>query len=311
VTLPSPVTVPADGSASSVLTLTADDSPSTGTYTLIITATNGVISHSSDIVVTIAGAPSVLAPVAPDFSISSTNIQSPPAVMSLAPATSESATVVLSSIDDYSSTVSLTAGWSGTTPTGVTVSLPGSVKLPADGSVHSTLTLTADTSPSTGSYTLIVTASNGAVGRSTEIRVIIGSTVPVLAPVTPTVAPLPDFSLNPSTGTLSIIPGLSGETSVVVNSLGSFSSPVTFSVSWFGNAPTGIAVNLPQMVTPPAGGQAASPMEFTTTATASTGTYIAQVTATSGSVSHSTDITLVVNSPGPFLVVPIFNSTRD
>ena len=312
VSLPSPVTVPADGSTSSILTLTADDSPSTGIYTLVVTATNGVIAHSSDIGVTIAGTPSVLAPVAPDFSISSAIFQPSPAVVSLTPAMSQSATIILSSVDGFSSIVSLTVEWNGAAPNGVSVSpsSPVTVTVPASGSVSSTLTLTADNTPSTGSYMLLVTASNDLTSHSTEIPVIISDTIAVLAPVTPTAAPTPGFSLYPSTDTVSMLPGLSGGTSVVVNSLGSFSAPVTFSASWVGNAPTGIAINLPQTVAPPAGGQVASSISFTTTATASTGTYIIRVTGTSGSVSHRTDITLLVNSPGPFTIWPILSSTQ-
>jgi len=309
VSLPSPVTVPAGGSASSILTLTADSSPSTGYYTLVVTATNGAISHSSDIGVTILGTPSVLAPVAADFAITSTITQPSPAVVS--PGLTQSAIIVLASVDGFSSIVSLTAGWNGAAPDGVTVSLPSPITVPSVGSASSTLTLTADNTPSTGTYTLLVTASNGAISHSTEIPVIISGTIVILAPVTPAAFPIPDFSLHPSTDTVSTIPGLSGGTSVVVNSLGSFSGPVTFFISWVGNAPTGVAINIPQAITPPAGGQAASPISFTTTATASTGTYIVQVAGTSGSVSHSTDITLVLNSPGPFLIWPTLSNSMD
>ena len=296
VSLPSPVTVPAGGSASSILTLTAGSSPSTGTYTLVVTATNGIISHSSYIVVTIYGTPSVFLPVTPDFSITSAITQSSPAVISLTPGMFESVDIVLSSVGAFSSTVNFSVGWNGAAPSGVTVSPPTPVivTIPATGSVSSTLTITAASTPSTGSYTLLVTATNGVTSHATEIPVTIS-----------------DFSLHPSADTVLTIPGLSGGTSVVVNSLGSFSAPVTFSTSWVGNAPTGIAVNLPQTVTPPVGGQAASPISVTTTATASTGTYIIQVTGTSGSVSHSTDITLLVNAPGPFAISPTLSNTAD
>jgi hypothetical protein len=50
-------------------------------------------------------------------------------------------------------------------------------------------------------------------------------------------------------------------------------------------------------VTPPAGGVGSSSVGFTTTSIASTGSFTLQVTGTSGSVSHSTDINLQVNYP--------------
>ena len=303
VSLPSPVTVPTGGSVTSTLTLTAGNSPATGTYTLLVTAVSGSVSHSTEISITIAATPSVLAPVVvPDFVT-----QPSPAVMSLAPGTAASATIVLTSVSWFSSSVSLGADWSGVAPSGVAVSLPGPVTVPADGSVSSTLTITADASASTGSYPLTVTATNGIITHSTQVLVTIIGTTAVLAPV---FTPPTDFSVSPSTETVSVIPGLNGESSIVVNSLGGFSSPVTFSASWVGNAPTGIGIILPQSVTPPVRGEASSPIEFTTTALASTGTFIVQVTATSGGVSHSTDITLLVNQP-TLLLGPILSGAND
>ncbi len=296
VSLPGPVAVPADGSASSTLTIIADSSASTGSYPLIVTASNGILSHSTQVLVTIAGVPTVLAPVIiPDFVT-----QPSPAVMTLTPGTAASATIVLTSVNWFSSSVSLGADWTGAIPSGVVVSLPGPITVPADGSASSTLTITADNSASTGSYPLIVTASNGIISHSTQVLVTIVGTPAVLAPV---FTPPSDFAVSPSSETVSVIPGLNGESSIVVNSLGGFSSPVTFSASWVGNAPTGIGIILPQSVTPPVRGEASSPIEFTTTALASTGTFIVQVTATSGGVSHSTDITLLVNQP-TFLLGP-------
>ena len=313
ITLPSPVTVPAGGSSSAILTLTADNSPSTGTYALAVTATNGIIAHTSDISVIIAGMPSILAPVAPDFSISSSVVQPSPATMSLTPATSQSATIILSSLDGLGSTVSLTAGWSEAAPSGVTVSPPNPVivTVPEGGSSSVILTLTTNGSPSTGSYTLLITATNDVISHSTEIPVVIASTPTVLAPVTPAAVPIQGFAVQPSTDTVSTIQGLSGEASVIVDSQAGFSAPVAFSVSWVGNAPADIGVNVPQTVTPPAGGEASSPISFTTTALTPTGTYIAQVTATSGSISHSTDITLQVNSPSPFVIWSPLSNTKD
>ena len=302
VTLPSPVTVPTGGAVTSSLTLTAGNSPSTGAYTLLLTATSGTVSHSTEISVTVAATPSVLAPVSvPDFIT-----QPSPTVMSLAPGVSVSSTIMLTSVNRFSSTVTLGAAWTGTAPDGVIVSLSGPVTIPADGSASSTLTITADNSASTGSYPLMITATNGILSHSTQVLVMIAGTPAVLAPV---FTPPTDFSVSPSTETVSIIPGLSGESSIVVNSLGGFSSPITFSASWVGNAPAGISIMLPQSVTPPVGGEASSPIEFTTTAIASTGTFIVQVTATSGGVSHSTDITLLVNPP-TLLLGPTLSSSN-
>jgi hypothetical protein len=173
VDLPSTVTVPAGGSASALLTLTANGSPSTGTYTLLVTATNGVVTHTSEVEVTINGAPAVLAPVTPDFSITSTITQPSPTVIWLSPGLSQSATIDLSSLNGQGSTVSLSPYWNGAAPSGVTVNLPSPVTVAAGGTAASTLTLTANNMPSTGSFNLVITATNGVVSHSTEILVIV------------------------------------------------------------------------------------------------------------------------------------------
>jgi len=296
---PSQIETSAGGTTSPTVTIYVSGTTVAGTYPFTVTASSGGISHSATLrlIVTPSGSVLVASPN-PGFIT-----QPSPAVMTLTPDVSKSTTIMFSSVNGFSSPISLAAAWTGTAPAGVTVSLPAPVTVPAGGSASSVLTLTADDSPSTGSYTLIVTASNGVISHSTQVLVSIAGTPSVLAPV---VAPsaIPDFTVSPSSDTVSTISGLSGGTSVVVNSLGGFSSPITFSASWVGNAPTGIGVNLPQSVTPPAGGEASSPLGFTTTSIASTGTFVLQVTATSGSVSHSTDITLLVNTPGPFLLGP-------
>ena len=305
---PSQVETSAGGTSSPTVTIYVAGTTPPGTYPFTVRATSGGISHSaklqlivtpSPLIVTPA-TPPILAPVAvPDFSISSISQPLPPAIMTLTPDVSESSTIVLSSVNGYSSSVSLTAAWTGTAPDGVAVSLSSPVTVPAGSSVYSTLTLTADNSPSTGSYALTVTATNGVVAHSTQISVIIAGTPAVLAPVTPLPAVgTADFSINPVTNTMSVSPGQSVGTSLIVNSLGGFSSPVTFSVSWVGTAPSGISITLPQSVTPPASGKASTPIAFTTASGGSKGDFVAQVTATSGSVTHSADITLFVNSPG-------------
>ena len=309
---PNQILTAAGGTSSPSVTIYVAGTVAPGTYPFTVTASSGGLEHSATLqLIVTMGTPPVFAPVTiPDFSISSV-VQPAPSEISVSPDMSESAVITLSSLNGFSSTVSLSAAWSGVAPTEVTITEPSPVSVPAGGSASSTLTLTAGDSPSSGSYTLLVTASNGVVSHSIQIPVTITGTPVVLAPVVPA-APviLPDFSLQPTSDTVSTIPGLNGGTSLTVNSLGSFSSPVSFSVSWVGNAPTGIGVNIPQTVTPPPGGEASSPITFTTTALAPTGTYIAQVTATSGAISHSTDITLQINSPSPFQLNPILSNTN-
>ncbi|HXX72950.1 MAG TPA: hypothetical protein VEI80_04580 [Candidatus Acidoferrales bacterium] len=175
VSLQSPVSLPAEGSATSILTLGASDAASTGTYTLAVTATNGDISHTTDVTVTIAGALSVLAPVeTPDFSIGPLTTLPIPIV--LTPDTSQSTTIELSSLGGFTSPVTLGAIWNGATPNDVTFNLSNPVTtIPAGGTASTTLTVSAGHSPSAGTYTIFVTATttNGVTTHSTAIPITI------------------------------------------------------------------------------------------------------------------------------------------
>ncbi|MGP8069462.1 MAG: hypothetical protein ACLP5V_06195 [Candidatus Bathyarchaeia archaeon] len=287
---PSNVETSAGGTALPTLTIFVSSTVAPGAYPFTVTASSGAISHTATLQVNVTpSSPLISSGVTPDFITQPT-----PATISLTPDATKFSTVTLSSINGFNGPVSLSASWVRITPAGVSVSLPSPVTVPTGGAITSTLTLTAGNSPSTGSYTLLLTATGGMVSHSTEISVTIAATPSVLAPVA---AVAPDFTIAPSSVALSVIQGLSGSTDVVVSSVGGFSSPVTFSASWVGNAPTGISITLPQTVTPPPGGVGSSSVGFITTSIASTGSFTLQVTGTSGSVSHSTDINLQVNYP--------------
>jgi len=286
---PSQVETSAGGTSSPRVTIYVSGTVSPGNYPFTVTATSGDISHSATLELIVTPSGTIIASPNPDFVT-----QPSPATITLTPDIAKSSSIVLSSINGFSSTVTLTAAWTGVAPSGVTVSLPSPVTVPASGSASSTLTLTAGDSPSTGTYALVVTATNGMLIHSSDITVTIEGTPSVLAPV-PAFVP-PYFSVASSSTTVSVIPGLSAGASMIVDSLGGFSSPISFSASWVGAAPTGVTIGIPQSVTPPPGGEASSAVAFTTTATASTGSFIARITGTSGSQSHSTDITLQVAS---------------
>jgi len=290
---PNQIQTSAGGTSSPSVTILVDGTVPAGTYPFTVTATSGGIAHSATLQLIVTPSSTLLSSSNPDF-VAEPSLT----VIALTPGSSGTATIAISSANGFSSSVSLAAYWSGAAPANVAVSLPSPVEVPSGGTATSLLTVSAGDSPSTGTYTLIVTASNGVTSHSTQIAVTIGGTPQVLAPVA-----VPDFSITPSSGTVAVIQGLSSSTTLQVNSLDGFSSPVTFSTSWVGNAPTGISVSLPQSVTPPVDGTASSPIGFTTTSTGSTGSFVLQVIGISGSLTHSTDITLQVNTSGPSCII--------
>ena len=106
---------------------------------------------------------------------------------------------------------------------------------------------------------------------------------------------VPDFSITASPNYLTIQRGSSGSSTITITSINGFNQPVQLSVS---EAPSGVTVTLsPSQVTPPAGGTATSTLTISVGATAlappDTCTALI-VTGTSGTIIHSTSISLEI-----------------
>jgi hypothetical protein len=105
----------------------------------------------------------------------------------------------------------------------------------------------------------------------------------------------PDFSLSISgASTQTVTRGSPASYTVAVTPSGGFTSTVTFSVS---GLPAGASAAFsPPSVT----GSGSSTLKVTTSTTTPTGTYTLTITGTSGSsLTHSTTVTMVVNSAAP------------
>ena len=103
--------------------------------------------------------------------------------------------------------------------------------------------------------------------------------------------PTPDFSLSATPASQTVAPGASASYTVTVTPSGGFSGPVSFSVS---SLPPGASASFsPATVT----GSGSTTM--TTSSTTPAGTYALTITGTSGTLTHTTSVTLVVSSPPP------------
>ena len=104
----------------------------------------------------------------------------------------------------------------------------------------------------------------------------------------------PDFTVSASPSSLTITQGANGTSTITVTSLNGFNSATTLSAS---GLPSGVtAAFSTNPVTPPANGSATSTLTLTASATATTGAATVTVTGTSGSLTHSTTISLTVQS---------------
>lgn len=143
----------------------AVNSTTFGSYSVIVTGTGSPGTQSVTVTVTVVG---------PDFGI----VLSPSALM-VAPGSSATVRVNLTSINGFSGTVSLTSALSSPGPL-VTFS-PASVIVPASGSMSSTVSVSAassgaySTPASQGSYTVTVTGTSGLLSHFATFSLTVGS----------------------------------------------------------------------------------------------------------------------------------------
>jgi LPXTG-motif cell wall-anchored protein len=155
----------------------------------------------------------------------------------------------------------------------------------------SKLTISIPAATSTGSYTITVTGTNGSSSTHTT-----GISVSVVSPSSP------DFTINSSPTSLTVAQGSSGTASAKLTSVNSFSGTVTLTATV---SPTSPQVSLnPSSVSLTSGGSTTSVLTVSAATYRSTlvaqGNYAVNVTASSGSLSHSTTVSLAVgptNSP--------------
>jgi hypothetical protein len=104
----------------------------------------------------------------------------------------------------------------------------------------------------------------------------------------PAGAPSPNFSLSASPASLSVSRGSSGNSTITVTPSGGFTGSVTLSAS---GLPAGVTASFG---TNPA--TSTSVLTLTASSTATTGTATVTITGTSGTLSHTTTVSLTVNA---------------
>jgi len=211
----------------------------------------------------------------PDFTIGAS-----PSSVTVNQGSNGTSTITITSLSGFNSATTLSA--SGL-PTGVTAAFATNpVTPPANGSATSTLTLTASSSATTGTATVTITGTSGSTTHTTTINLTVNT------------AAQPNFTIGASPSSVVVTQGGNGTSTVTITSQNSFSSATTLSAS---GLPSGVtAAFSTNPVTPPANGSATSTLTLTASATATTGTATVTVTGTSGSLTHSTAISLTVNS---------------
>ncbi len=150
---PTSLTLTAGGTAASTLAITTTGSTPPGSFTAIVTATSGVLSHSTAVSIKVV-----------DFSVSAT-----PTTISIVQGSSATSTITLNSLGGFSSTVNLAGSVSSS---GLKTQLnPTQVTLSSAGQGNSTLKVMALRKTTPGIYNVTVTGTSGSLSHSVSIIV--------------------------------------------------------------------------------------------------------------------------------------------
>jgi len=199
----------------------------------------------------------------PGFSLSAS-----PASLSVVQGNSGSTTITSTVTGGFNSAIALSA--SGM-PTGVTAGLsPSSIT----GAGTSTLTFTVAASTATGTYNITVTGTSGSTIETTTVSLTVTAVVSG------------NFTLSASPSGLTITRSSHGTTTITINPSGGFTGSVTLSAS---GLPSGVTASFS-----PNPATSTSTLTLTASGTATTGTTTVTITGVSGSLSHTTTISLRV-----------------
>jgi endoglucanase len=205
------------------------------------------------------------APPAPDFTL---GVGPTPQIITVGASASYTATI--SALNGFVGTVSFTTSGlpSGATPTFAPTSVTGSGT--------STLTVATDNTVAPATYPFTVTATGGTLTHTANVTLIVNP------------QPVPDFTLSATPTTATVTSGNSTSYTINVGSLNGFSGNVGLTVS---GVPTGATASF----NPTSVAGSGSAMLTVASGTAAANSYTLTITGTSGSTTHSSTVTLVIN----------------
>src|SRR5271155_1313667 len=201
----------------------------------------------------------------PNFTLSAS-----PGSVSVVQGGNGASTITSSVSGGFSSAVALTASGQ---PAGVTVSFsPASIAAPGSGT--SSVSIAVASTTATGTYTITVTGTGGGITQNATVT------------LTVTAVAAGNFTLSASPASLTVDQSSSGTTTITITPSNGFAGSVTLSASGLGTGVTAAFSPNPATGT--------STLTLTASSTATTGTRTVTITGVSGSLSHTTTISLRV-----------------
>jgi uncharacterized membrane protein len=267
------------GAGDPTLTFSANDAALPGTYTLTLWGASGTVTHSATINLQVSNST-----LNPSFSLAVT-----PASLSVAAGSNTSFAVSVAALNGFTGTVTFSA--SGM-PDGMQATFsPASVTT----SGTSTLNISTASATTEGTYVLTVAGLSGPLLQAASVTVT----------VTPQ-APPPDFSIIASPGSQDIAAGTNTSFTVSVGALNGFTGTVSLSAS---GLPSGMQGTFSPASISTSGN---STLSITTTTSTAPGNYTLTVSGVSGSLNHSTTVTVLVgaNAPPPDFSISASPSTQ-
>lgn len=198
----------------------------------------------------------------PDFIV-----RASPSASIVAQNSSTTFTVIVSTVNNYTGTVSFSVNG---LPAGATASFaPASVA----NSGTSVLTITTAAATALGTYPLSIFGSDGTVGHSAQVTLTVAN---------------PDFSIAASPASQSVNEGSSTSYTVTQTAINNYAATVSYSVT---GLPTGATFTF----TPPSiNTSGTTTLTVAAGTTTPAGSYTLTITGSDGTISHSTTVTLVV-----------------
>ncbi|MGC1491594.1 MAG: hypothetical protein WA798_09480, partial [Candidatus Acidiferrum sp.] len=208
--------------------------------------------------------------LAPTSSSPSFTISASPGSVSVVQGGNGSSTITTAVSGGFSSAIALSASGQ---PSGVTVSFsPASIAAPGSGT--SAMSIAVASTVATGTYTITVTGTGGSITQTATVA------------LTVTAVASGNFTLSASPSSVTITRSSHGTTTITITPSNGFAGSVTLSASGLGSGVTAAFSPNPATGT--------STLTLTASSSATTGTRTVTITGVSGSLSHTTTISLRV-----------------